>query len=62
MSQTERRLADDYNSLIKKAQEQPGIAELMQVYGTYDSLVKQANAYLGTSKAKILISSTNTSS
>jgi hypothetical protein len=55
-------LAEDFNEIVKKAQEQPGITELMQVYGNYDSLVKQMNVYLGNTKPKIIISTTNSSS
>lgn len=55
-------MANEFNDIIKKAQEQPGIVELMQVYGNYESLVKQTNAYLGNTRPKIIISTTNSSS
>jgi hypothetical protein len=32
--------------LIRKAQEQPGITELMRAYGRYDEVMEQSRAYV----------------
>ncbi len=55
-------ITEEYNEIIKRAQEQPGIADLMQVYGHYEELLKQSYEYLANISPKIIISTTNTTS
>lgn len=39
-------IAAEREALIKKVQEQPGIRELMEVYGQYEELMLQTSEYL----------------
>lgn len=39
-------VTDDLDTRIKKAQAQPGIAELARAYGGYEDLVERSRAYL----------------
>jgi len=41
-----KEIVSDYEELIKKAQKQPGINELITVYGNYQSVIKKSNEYL----------------
>lgn len=52
----------DYKELIQKAQEQPGIKELMLVYGNYESMIQQSHEYLMGMMPRSIISSNNNSS
>ncbi|MDD2665894.1 MAG: hypothetical protein PHD13_00050 [Methanocellales archaeon] len=52
----------DYKELIKRAQEQPGIKELMIVYGDYESMIQQSHEYLMGMMPLPIISSNNNSS
>jgi len=36
---------EELDTLIKKAQSQPGITELMRAYGRYDEVLEQSRAY-----------------
>lgn len=42
-----KSLKTEYQEIIKQAKKQPGISELMKVYGQYDELLTQSQAYLG---------------
>ncbi|MFZ2071915.1 MAG: hypothetical protein WAV32_10055 [Halobacteriota archaeon] len=48
--------------LIKSAQEQPGIADLMFVYGQYDEMLQKSREYLEGVKPKVIISASSNSS
>jgi len=37
---------EELDRLIRKAQSQPGIIELMRAYGRYDEVVEQSRAYI----------------
>ncbi|MGF3496677.1 MAG: hypothetical protein ACQXXC_03500 [Methanolinea tarda] len=37
---------EELDTLIKKAQSQPGITELMRAYGRYDEVLEQSRAYV----------------
>jgi hypothetical protein len=37
---------EEYETLVRNALKQPGIKELMEVYGQYEDLVRQTNEYL----------------
>ncbi len=39
-------LQGELDTLIKKAQSQPGITELMRAYGRYDEVIEQSRAYI----------------
>ena len=56
------QLTKDYNDLISEAQRQPGISELMEVYGGYDAMLKQSREYLEGYKTKSKILTTSNSS
>jgi hypothetical protein len=57
-----RNIRKEQEALIKQAQQQPGIGELMIVYGHYDDLVRQSNRYLMEFLPKSTISTSNKSS
>jgi len=40
------KISNDYDKLMKRAQKQPGLKELMKVYGQYDQLKTQTQWYL----------------
>ncbi len=42
-----KSLKIEYQEIIKQARKQPGLPELMKVYGQYDELLTQSQAYLG---------------
>jgi len=46
-SSTKKSLKLDYQNIMKKAKKQPGLTEVMKVYGQYNQLVTQSQAYLG---------------
>jgi len=46
-SSTKKSLKLDYQNIMKKAKKQPGLTEVMKVYGQYSQLVTQSQAYLG---------------
>lgn len=37
----------EYDKMLKQAQKQPGLAELMKVYGQYSALLAHSQQYLG---------------
>lgn len=52
----------EYDELLKKAQSQPGVVDVMKAYGQYDELVKKTNAYFARqNRTKAIISSTGSS-
>ena len=40
------KISNDYEKIMKRAQKQPGLKDLMKVYGQYDQLKKQSQLYL----------------
>lgn len=40
------RIKEDYESMVEKIKNQPGISELMEIYGQYDLVIQQSEAYL----------------
>jgi hypothetical protein len=55
-------LPKDIDDIIKRAQAQPGISELMMVYGRYDEVMEQSRAYVeGRNNRAHLTVSTHTS-
>jgi hypothetical protein len=38
-------LPNDLERLIRRAQAQPGVSELMKIYGRYDEVIEQYRAY-----------------
>ena len=55
-------LSKEYQELVKKAQQQPGVVELMKVYEQYDELLKRSYEYLSGANPKTIISTTDTTS
>jgi len=39
-------LSEELDILIKKAQSQPGITELMRAYGRYEEVIEQSRVYV----------------
>ncbi len=58
----DKMIFQEYDEIIKRAQGQPGIAELMQVYDQYDLLLRQSHEYLSSTRPKTVIATTNSSS
>ena len=56
MSKQDDDISTQYNEIIKKAEEQPGIVHLSKVYGQYYQLMKRSSDYLNASKPKIVVS------
>jgi len=52
----------ELGELIKSAQKQPGIADLMFVYGQYDEMLEKSREYLEGIKPKVIISASSESS
>ena len=57
-----KKIELEYEELIKKSQEQPGIKELMIVYGNYENMLQQSHEYLMGMMPRSIISSNNNSS
>jgi hypothetical protein len=54
-------VALELDELIKSAQEQPGIADLMVVYGQYAEMLQKSREYLEGIKPKVIISASSDS-
>ena len=52
----------ELDELIKSAQEQPGVADLMFVYGQYDEMMQKSREYLEGVRTKVIISDSSNSS
>lgn len=52
----------DLEELIKSAREQPGIADLMVVYGQYDEMMQKSREYLEGVRPKVVILDSSNSS
>ncbi len=55
---TDRRTSE-LDELIKKAQAEPGIVDLLAVYGQYGEVMEKSREYLVGMKPKIIISTTS---
>jgi len=62
MKMSERKIKVELDELIKSAQQQPGIADLMFVYGQYDEMLQKSREYLEGVKPKVIISASSNSS
>ena len=62
MKMSERKIKVELDELIKSAQQQPGIADLMLVYGQYDEMLRKSGEYLEGVKPKVIISASSNSS
>ncbi|HJH25957.1 MAG TPA: hypothetical protein C5S37_04100 [Methanophagales archaeon] len=62
MKMSERKIKLELDELIKSAQQQPGIADLMFVYGQYDEMLQKSREYLEGVKPKDIISTSSNSS
>lgn len=58
----ESKIKLELDELIKSAQEQPGIADLMFVYGQYDEMLQKSREYLEEVEPKVIISASSDSS
>ncbi|MEA1945526.1 MAG: hypothetical protein U9N07_09420 [Euryarchaeota archaeon] len=62
MKMLEPKRTLELDELIKSAQKQPGIADLMFVYGQYDEMLEKSREYLEGIKPKVIISASSDSS
>ena len=62
VSHSKKSLKTDYLAIMKQAKKQPGVSELMRVYGQYDELLMQSQAYLGLSRSTETFSVSTSSS
>ena len=58
----EAKVALELDELIKSAQKQPCIADLMFVYGQYDEMMQKSRVYLEGVRPKAIISASSNSS
>jgi|GEM_PF-1856568 len=61
-SSSKKSLKIEYDDIIKQAKKQPGVSEFMKVYGQYDELITQSQAYLGFSQSTETFSVSTSSS
>ena len=48
MTQSSKKsLKKEYNEILKQARKQPGVSDLMKVYGRYDEFLTESKVYLG---------------
>ena len=52
-------IAEELEKLIREAAKQPGISELMAIYGQYDEYLKQSSEYLAGIRARDIITTSN---
>lgn len=58
----ETKMELELDELIKSAQKQPGVADLMFVYGQYDEMMQKSREYLEGVRPKVIISDSSNSS
>ncbi len=58
----EPKIGSELDELIKSAQKQPGVADLMFVYGQYDEMMQKSREYLEGVRPKVVISDSSNSS
>ncbi|MEA3324513.1 MAG: hypothetical protein U9Q37_05160 [Euryarchaeota archaeon] len=58
----ESKMELELDELIKSAQKQPGVADLMFVYGQYDEMMRKSREYLEGARPKVIISDSSNSS
>jgi len=58
----EPKIESELDELIKRAQKQPGVADLMFVYGQYDEMMQKSREYLEGVRPKVIISASSNSS
>ncbi len=61
MKMEEVKIESEIDEIIKNAQKQPGIADLMFVYGEYAEMMEKSRDYLEEVKPKVIISSASDS-
>ena len=44
---SKKSLKTEYNDMIKQAKKQPGVSDLMKVYGRYNEFVIESRVYMG---------------
>jgi hypothetical protein len=58
----EPKIESELDELIKSAQKQPGVADLMFVYGQHDEMMQKSREYLEGVRPKVIISASSNSS
>jgi hypothetical protein len=56
-----KSLKTEYQNIMKQARKQPGLEEIMKVYGQYDEFVAQSREYLGVLQSTETFSATTSS-
>lgn len=62
INKSEGHLQSDLDKIIKKAMEKPGIADLVRVYGQYESMTEIVKAYLNMVNTPVSFSVTDSTS
>ena len=62
MTSSAHTLSKDLAALLKDAMERPGVADVMQIYGQYESILAQTDAYLAVMTDEPIFSVTDSSS
>lgn len=58
---SDNELDEEYNDLLNKSKEQPGVKDLMELYGQYDKVIQRSRIYLQGNMRKVISSSNNES-
>lgn len=61
-TRSKKSLSEEYQEIIKRAQQEPGIKELSKAYGRYDQIAKRSHEYFATIRRKSVIFNTTSSS
>jgi hypothetical protein len=61
-TRSEKSLSEEYQEIIKRAQQQPGIKELSEAYGRSELLAKRSREYFAKMKPKFVTFNTTSSS
>jgi hypothetical protein len=62
MTSSANTLDKDLAALLKRAMERPGVADVMETYGQYGSILAQTDAYLAVLTDEPIFSVTDSSS
>jgi hypothetical protein len=55
----DNKIKKEYEELLRKADEIPGIKELSEVYGSYEAVLQQSQEYLMETRQRSIVSTTN---
>ena len=61
-TRSEKSLSEEYQEIIRRAQQEPGIKELSKAYGRYDQIARRSQEYFTNMRRKSVIFNTTSSS